>query len=331
MTADRDPQVGALLDLLEPAPPRPGFWDDLEDRLRSEPSPVVALARVPGAATSQAAAARRRRVVVGLAAAVVAVAALMGSLALRDDRERTDTVPMQPDTSTPQSLPGAPTPGATIAADSPAAIALQGADLWLQSVIDDDRELGWALLGQQSRDQLGSEAAYRALDLQTAWSSYVDSPDRSELVLPLGGDLWAVVLTVTSEADLVPPKVLVVQAPPASEYTVEVLLPGPALGLIGTDLGGEPLPQESTIPIAVDAEASRFLVIVDGSAFDGTTSDGPEDNDHLPWLERDADGDVIGVRPQPALEVGVHWIAVLQIVDGALAADARLFEITSGR
>ena len=329
MTTDRDPQVAALLAVLEPEPPAPASgWSSrsacapslpLPSSCTASPGPArPAASSPPGAAASSSA----------WAAAVAVVAAIAGSLALRDDgRERGETVPARPGPSTPQSLPGTATPGVTFAPDSPYAIAMQGADAWLQSVVDDDRELGWALLGQQSRDQLGSEAAYGALDLQAAWGSYLDSPDRSELVLPLGGDLWAVVLTVTSEADVVPPRVIVVEAPPASEYSIEVFLPGPALGLIGTQLGGAPLPRESTIPVSVDADASTYLVIVDGIVFDGATTDGPEDADHLRWLQRDATGAVTGVRPEPALSDGLHWVTVVEIVEGTLAADARVFEV----
>ena len=48
MTSDRDPQVAALLDVIEAEPPRPGFWDELERRLAGA-RPRPGADQVPGA------------------------------------------------------------------------------------------------------------------------------------------------------------------------------------------------------------------------------------------------------------------------------------------
>ncbi len=320
MTTDRDPQVAALLDVLEPEPPRAGFWVELEERLGSEPAPAVELHRAPGArSTGRELAARRRRVVIGVAAAVAVVAAVAGSLALRDDdRERGKTVPATtPDGPQPST---AQTTEVTYA--NAEGQALEAADLWIQRVADGDIDGGWDLLGRQSREQLGNADGFALVisEAATRYAPFADTPDRRELVVQLPTQpIFLVVLTVESEADAASPIALLVRIEAEGPTTVEPFVPGPALDLIGVPtLGGTPLLPGAAVPLDLDAEAGAVVVVVDGTP-------APE-----AWLERDASGAVTGVRPQPGLEVGVHSIAVAEVLPGGtLATDARLFEVGS--
>jgi hypothetical protein len=161
MTADRDPEVGAALDVLEPVPPRPGFWAEVEGRLRAEPpAPLLQLARIPGAGPSPQAVRRRRTIAGALAAAAVLVVALVAS-SLTGDRDRTETtVPpvTNPDTGGPSTSAGQSdggTGGTGVAVDP----AITAVDRWSHAVDNSDAAAGWALLGPHSRDTLGSQAA----------------------------------------------------------------------------------------------------------------------------------------------------------------------------
>ena len=108
------------------------------------------------------------------------------------------------------------------------------------------------------------------------------------------------------------------------EYSIERLPARPRARAHRDPARRRSLPRESTIPVSVDADASTHLVIVDGIVFDGATTDGPEDADHLRWLQRDATGQPSPASaPSAALSDGLHLVTVVEIVEGTLAADAR--------
>jgi hypothetical protein len=329
MTADRDPQVAALLEVLEPEPPRPGFWVELEARLRAEPSPAVELRRVPGARSARRdLAARRRRVLIGVAAAIAVVAAVAGSLALRDDgRERGETVPItEPDDGSGPPITATPDQAATQDAQN---AALAAADLWIRSIADGDIDGSWELLGSQSRDQLGSVDAFAEVVSDTAerFAPFAETPDRHEVVLPLGADTWVVVLLPFSEADAVAPALLVVRTPAASEASVEAFLPGPALGLIGVPSAGDQMVLPGgTVPLAIDADAT-VQVLIDLERDPGEAATDPRAPSQL---VRDADGAITGIRLDEGLAHGLHTVAVaVRFPDGTFAVDSRVFEVGS--
>ena len=104
MTADRDPLVGALLDVLPVDPPGPRFWDDLHARLRDEATTAAGRAPAPGdlvelpvtrrSQDHRQRPGRRRVVVVVLAAAAAVLVAVVVGSALRDDRDPLDVGPV---------------------------------------------------------------------------------------------------------------------------------------------------------------------------------------------------------------------------------------------
>jgi hypothetical protein len=322
MTTDRDPQVTALLDTIEPVPARPGFWEDLEARLWSEASPALELA--PGAGADGARRVdglRRRRVVAGIAAAAAVIAVALGGLALRDDRDATKTVPGHPDPA-----PGVTEPGesrVTYAPDSPQGQAVAYLDQWIRSLVEGDTTQGWDLLGPQSQDSLGSQAAYAASSesFRSTWGPYANLDARDAHAAQLGDTgAWVVVLGHHT-GDPQPLTVVVrVVVQDESLGRVEPFLPGPALDLI--QMTG--LPQEEgalgpgdRVPLALTPNAD-VAVLLDGDPVpDGS-------------LDRAGDGAVTGFRLPDSVTDGTHVVAVgQQLGDGTLAADLRSFRVVA--
>lgn len=318
MTTDRDPRVAALLDTIEPVPPRPGFWAELEQRLRDEPSPALELARVPGAEASRhAAALRRRRVVAGIAAAAAVVVVALASAVLRDDRDDTETVPVQPGPSVTEPSQSK----ATDAPDAPQGLAVGYLDEWIRSLVEGDTTHGWDLLGPQSQASLGSQAAYAAAleDLRGTWASYANLDALDATVAQLGDtDAWLVALRHHSGDPQ--PLVAIVRLDAQGDTTgrVEPFVPGPALDLI--QMAGLPqaeggLGPGDLVPLHLGAGA-EVAVVLDGYVLPDTS------------LERDADGTVTGFRLAQNVEAGVHVVAVAeQLPTGSLAADTRSFNV----
>lgn len=323
MTSDRDPQITALLDVIEADPPRPGFWDELERRLRDEPAPALELARTPGADRARhERALRRRRVVAGLAAAAAVVAVALGGLALRDDRDATEIGPVQPGPSVTEPQESR----VTIDPNSPQARALGYLDEWIRSLVEGDTIQGWDLLGPQSQESLGSQEAYAAMldNLRTTWSSYanvanVDARDAGEAQI---GDTGAWLVALHHRRGDAQPLVAIVRldGPDVPTGRVEPFLPGPALGLI--QMTGEPqaegaLGSGDVVPLALDPGADVAVVFDDGPIADADAG--------LVWSD---EGAVTGLRLWNNLTAGTHLVAVAeQLPDGTLAADSRLFEV----
>ena len=143
-------------------------------------------------------------------------------------------------------------------------------------------------------------------------------------MLPLGQGAWVVHLTVDSEADAVAPATIVVRTPEASEASVEVFLPGPALGLIGVPSAGDQMVLPGGIvPLAVDPDVA-FQVVLDGEPDAGDGADGGAPSQ----LVRDADGadhrpPAPGGRRRRAPPIAV----AVRFPDGTFAADSRVFEV----
>lgn len=306
MTSDRDPQVGALLDTIEPVPARPGFWQELEQRLAQE-APVLDLARVPSGDGH-----RRRRLVVSLAAAALLAVAL-GGLLLRDDRDATETVPVQPGPSVtaPTQTTGTSTP------DAPDRQAIAYLQQWIRSVVEGDTTHGWDLLGPQSQESLGSPAVYaQSLEsYRASWGTYANVDASAARI----GDGDAFLVLVRRPSGDPQPLTAVVQLSPAGPNGhVEPFLPGPALNLI--QMAGLPGAEGSVgpgdqVPLALDADAG-IAVLIDGVPV-------PDE-----WLVRGTSGAVTGVRLPGTFPSGTHLIAVAQQTSrGVLAMDARAFQV----
>jgi hypothetical protein len=329
MTSDRDPRVGALLDVVEPQPARAGFWTELEDRLRREAAGTVELARVPVVRADREEATARLRRRLGLLTVAAAVIALLGFLALGDrGDEHDETGPLGPGPTTTATAPASTTTVPDPA--SPAGQALSAVDGWVGTVVAGDAHAGWQLLGPMARDAQGTEAAYaRALDgsgeagdagLAAAFGPLV-APDRTvEAVAPLGGGDWVVVIDTPSDAGPVPH--LLAVHDPTGTATVEPFLPGPALDLIGlvpSATGPAALEPGAPIPLSLDAGATGTVVLVDGQvAADRALTHGP-------------DGAITAVSPDPELGPGAHRVAVAErLPDGTIAGDARAFHVGGG-
>jgi hypothetical protein len=338
MTADRDPQVGAALDVLEPVPPRPGFWAEVEARLRAEPpAPALQLARLPGAGPSPRTI-RRRRTVAGVlaAAAVLAVALVAGSL--RDGREPHETVPATTPDGGASSTP-ATGPDAAIGALDPAVVAL---DAWSHAVDHSDAAAGWDLLGPQSREMLGDQAALHELmtsgTLKETWGGVdVGSGRQQASVQCVPGDDAGTCLVVAYPPDRpdAPVAAAVVLRPTSTlsgegAASVEAFLPGNDLGLIAVPktVGDDHVPASQPVPLHIEAQdAGQVLVYLAGGGASGAAPDRD--------LVRDASGTITGVRfsadlwpsgPQP----GTYFVAVLVRTDegGSLALEQQQVQIT---
>jgi hypothetical protein len=331
MTSDRDPRVGALLDLVEPQPPRPGFWPELEDRLRGDADLAVELARVPVVRASSEEATARRRRRLGLLAVAAAVLAVLGFLALGDRAgEHDETGPLGPHPTAPSTTAA---PSTTIAWDpaTPAGRALAAVDQWVATVVAGDAHAGWALLGPMARDAQGSEATYATTlhgrgdagdtSLAPSFGPLAAAGRTVEGVSPLGGGDWVVVIDTPSAAGPVPH--LLAVHDPTGTPGVEPFLPGPALDLIGLPSfpdGERVIEPGAPVPLALDPTATGTVVLVDGhEAADRSLTHGP-------------DGAITAVSPDPALEPGPHRVVVAErLPDGTIAGDSRSFQVGSGR
>jgi hypothetical protein len=341
MTADRDPQVGAALDLLEPVPPGPGFWAEVEGRLRAEqPAPVLQLARLPGAGPSPRDLRRRRTIAGVLAVAAVLLVALVTS-ALQDDRDPTETIPA----TTPSDGQGAQSPhitykdgrtvGTGVGQLDPALIAV---DAWAHAVANSDAAL-WQQLGPISKDTLGSQAALHdvlvAGSLKQQWSG-IDLGNRKQeaSVQCIPGDERGTCLVVISPVDHPesPLTSIAVERPIGTLTgqgltTVEPFVPGNDLGFIavGQTEGSDHVKSGQPLPLAIGTGSQAIVYLAGGGAA------GPVgDRD----LVRDASGAITGARFSEALwpsgpQPGPYFVAVLvSTPDGSIALQQRQVDVT---
>lgn len=357
MTTDRDPVVGGVLDLLPVEPPADRFWVDLSTRLRAErPSPLLrpvppepeaepasgsgpaALRRTPPRGPAATAAAyRRRRLVAGLVAGLVAAAVAAGAVlavgALRDDgRDTVDVGPLDPSSTTAPSdatsttAPGAatgPAGGTTPAAGS---AARQVALDWIAAIDRGDADGAWALVGPQSREQIGGRDAFddlMASALREGWGAWSQAgvTVTPAPVEPLEGTAtWAVTFagTIAQEGSTEHRAVVLLVRGVGDELRVEPFLPGAALDLVDpalTRAGAPAVAPGAVLGLVVDADRRGAVVAIDGEPL------APAD------LVVDEDGAVRGARV-PDLPAGPHALTVAVVTSsGALAAVAQTFTV----
>ena len=337
MTVDRDPVVGAVLDLLPDPPVGERFWADLSTRLRTErPNPVLGpvlplppdeahdLARRSPGRRPDPRTARRRRLVGGLVAAAIAAGAVLLVGALQDDPGRDDVRvgPLDPTSTT--AGPTTTDPASAVGGlDAARSVQLLVQD-WIAAIDRGDVDQVWARLGPQSRE-LGFDQVEDLMRsaLREGWGAW--SQEGVELttaaVAPEGDPpVWAVTLrgVIAQEGPPAYASRVLLVTEQSGDLLVEPFVPGTALGLIEEPLGSDgapPLAAGEVLPIAVDADASGHLVAIDGVAV-------PDDA-----LVRDDTGTIRGARV-PELEPGDHTLTVAMVTaDGVLAADAKSFTV----
>jgi hypothetical protein len=300
--------IGALLDRVEVPPPGPTFWADLQTRLESG----ARVAELHPADRPTPRVVRRRRAVAAVAAAVaVVLIAVLVSRAGDDDEKVVPT-----DSSTTTTGPTSTSEGG---ADSPVPPLITSAvTTWIDAVTSGSIDAAWQMVGPQSRDALGSQAAFAQLmadSLPQSWAPFT-SPGverRAVLLSPPGDDqLWVVRLATAHIGEV---RALAVRRT-GTAFEVEPFVPGPALSLISLPAGQ--VPADATIPVHVDSDAKGSIVAIDGTA--------PEFSE----LTQDATGAIISIRPHHPLSPGRHDILVAEVTGtGALAVDDQTFEVAA--
>jgi hypothetical protein len=229
-----------------------------------------------------------------------------------DDEEK--VVPIDPSTTTT-----APTSTSEGGADSPVPPMITSAvTTWIDAVTSGSIDAAWQMVGPQSRDALGSQAAFAQLmadSLPQSWAPFT-SPGverRAVLLSPPGDDqLWVVRLATAHIGEV---RALAVRRT-GTAFEVEPFVPGPALSLISLPAGQ--VPADATIPVHVDSDAKGSIVAIDGTA--------PEFSE----LTQDATGAIISIRPHHPLSPGRHDILVAEVTGtGALAVDDQTFEVAA--
>ncbi|MGH9183346.1 MAG: hypothetical protein ACRDZ9_05970 [Acidimicrobiales bacterium] len=253
-----------------------------------------------------------------LAAAAVVAAVLVAGITSRDDV--VDVAPADDPALAPTSTPTTTTPPPT----GPSARAQDAARRWVQGVRAGDVDAGWAMLGPQSRDSIGGRAAFEDLmasALPEAWGPWASAEGLVLSAVPLAPpeEVWLVTFTGAMAQESGPRR----QALPLAvrvtggATVVEPFVPGPALDLIGLrpEPDGSPdVARGAPIGVRVDADAAAFVVAIDGRAVPGSS------------LERDGEGTVVSVRPEPPLPRGDHTITVgFMTPSGSIAAHAVAF------
>lgn len=313
---ERDAVIARVVDVVDPVDPAPGFWQEVEARLRDDgtTAPVHELARIAGGRRGPSQADRRRWLgLAGAAAALVAVAVLGALAFLGDDPERTETLP-----PTESSTTTSTTSAADAAAAAAEAQAKDAADGWMLAASRGDAETMWARMGAQSRGSWSGLPAFSEevdqLGTAWAWRSGSPRPAMTAIEVGTGHDLYLVRVETTT----VRPPDLVVRLSPAGNpgAHVEPFLPGPALGLLDLPTGA--VQEGVVVPVAVDAEVASSLVLVDGTPVAEEA------------LRRSRDGAVTGLRTD-GLERGRHQVeVVVETAGGTLLQAVADLEI-SGR
>jgi hypothetical protein len=209
-------------------------------------------------------------------------------------------------------------------------------------VAHSDAAAGWEVLGPQSRDTLGGQAALHELmtsgTLKDAWGGVVVGGGQQEAAVQcVPGDPAGTCLVVayrTGQPDA-PIATAVVERPTSTlsgegSATVEAFLPGNDLGLIGVPktVGDDHVKSGQPLPLHIEAQdAGQVLVYLAGGGAAGAAADGD--------LVRDGSGTITGVRFSPALwpsgpQPGSYFVAVLvrTAEGGSLALEHRTVTVT---